>query len=66
MTVRFAVTKTPGQLAIAEAYKVVALRGSKLSPWKALQAATRGAAQALGLGQEIGHLGGRYRRLSPT
>jgi guanine deaminase len=42
---------------LAEAYKVQALRGSKLTAWSALHAATLGAAQALGLAQEIGHLG---------
>ncbi len=40
----------------AEAYKVQALRGAKLNAWVALHAATRGAAQALGLAHEIGHL----------
>jgi guanine deaminase len=40
----------------AEAYKVQALRGDKLNAWVALHAATRGAAQALGLAHEIGHL----------
>jgi guanine deaminase len=42
---------------LAEAYKVQALRGTRLSAWVALHAATLGAAQALGLGHEIGHLG---------
>jgi guanine deaminase len=41
---------------LAEAYKVQALQGQKLSAWVALHSATRGAAQALGLGHEIGHL----------
>jgi len=41
---------------LAEAYKVQALRGTKLSAWSALHAATRGAAEALGLAGEIGHL----------
>ena len=40
----------------AEAYKVQALRGVKLNAWSALHAATRGAAEALGLAGEIGHL----------
>jgi guanine deaminase len=40
----------------AEAYKVQALRGDKLNAWVALHAATRGAAEALGLAHEIGHL----------
>ncbi len=42
---------------LAEAYKVQALRGTRLTAWSALHAATLGAAQALGLAQEIGHLG---------
>jgi guanine deaminase len=41
----------------ADAYKVVALQGGQLSAWTALHAATLGAAQALGLAHEIGHLG---------
>jgi guanine deaminase len=40
----------------AEAYKVQALRGTRLTAWTALHAATRGAAEALGLAHEIGHL----------
>jgi guanine deaminase len=40
----------------AEAYKVQALRGVKLNAWSALHAATRGAAEALGVAGEIGHL----------
>jgi guanine deaminase len=39
---------------LAEAYKVQALRGVKLTAWKALYAATRGAAKALQLDGEIG------------
>ena len=39
---------------MADAYKVQALRGQRLSAWKALHAATRGAAAALGLEREIG------------
>ncbi len=42
---------------LAEAYKVQALRGTRLSAWCALHAATRGAAESLGLGHELGHLG---------
>jgi len=42
---------------LAEAYKVQMLRGTRLSAWTALHAATRGAAESLGLGAEIGHLG---------
>ncbi len=41
---------------LAEAYKVQALRGTRLNAWVALHAATRGAAQGLQLGHEIGHL----------
>lgn len=44
------------QRTLAEAYKVQALRGQRLSAWAALHAATRGAAQALRLGDEIGGL----------
>lgn len=40
----------------AAAYQVQALRGERLSAWTALHAATRGAAQALHLGGEIGGL----------
>ncbi len=40
----------------AEAYKVQALRGTRLTAWAALHAATRGAAEGLGLSHEIGHL----------
>jgi guanine deaminase len=40
----------------AEGYKVQALRGTRLTAWTALHAATRGAAEGLGLAQEIGHL----------
>ncbi|MES2958918.1 MAG: guanine deaminase [Pseudomonadota bacterium] len=39
---------------MADAYKVQALRGVRLPAWKALHAATRGAAAALGLDGEIG------------
>jgi guanine deaminase len=42
---------------LAEAYKVQALRGTRLSAWTALHTATLGAAEALGLSGEIGHLG---------
>ncbi len=41
---------------MAEAYKVQAMAGQRLTAWCALHAATRGAAQALGLDQEIGSL----------
>jgi len=40
---------------MADAYKVLALRGERLTAWKALHAHTLGAAQALGLAGEIGH-----------
>jgi len=39
-----------------DAYKVQALRGERLTAWVALHAATRGAAEALRLGDEIGGL----------
>jgi len=39
---------------MAEAYKVQALRGERLTAWVALHAATRGAAEALQLDAEIG------------
>jgi guanine deaminase len=41
---------------MAEAYKVQALQGVKLSAWKALYSATRGAARALHLEHEVGSL----------
>ncbi|MEO5733998.1 MAG: guanine deaminase [Rubrivivax sp.] len=41
---------------MAEAYKVQALQDLRLSAWTLLHAATRGAAEALGLAAEIGHL----------
>ena len=41
---------------MADAYKVQALRGERLTAWVALHAATRGAAEALRLGGEIGGL----------
>ena len=41
---------------LAEAYKVQALRGTHINAWTALHAATLGAAEALGLSHEIGHL----------
>ncbi len=41
---------------MADAYKVQALGGERLTAWTALHAATRGAAVALGLGDEIGTL----------
>jgi len=41
---------------MADAYKIQALAGERLTAWKALHAATRGAAEGLGLGAEIGSL----------
>ena len=41
---------------LADAYRVQAMAGQRLTAWKALHAATLGAAQALGLSQEIGSL----------
>ncbi len=41
---------------LAEAYKVQALLGQRLTAWKALHATTLGAATALGLAGEIGSL----------
>ena len=41
---------------LADGYKVQSLRGLRLSAWKLLHTATRGAAQALGLVGEIGSL----------
>ena len=50
---------------MADAYKIQALAGERLTAWTALHAATRGAAKALGLEGEIGSLdvGTRGRRL---
>ena len=45
------------QRTLADGYKVQALRGTRLNAFSALHAATLGAAQALGLAHEIGHLG---------
>ncbi|MCK6425621.1 MAG: guanine deaminase [Burkholderiaceae bacterium] len=42
------------QRTLSDAYKIQALRGVRLTAWKALYAATRGAAEALQLGAEIG------------
>jgi guanine deaminase len=41
---------------LADAYKVQAMAGQRLTAWKALHAATRGSALALGLADEIGTL----------
>ncbi len=45
------------QRTLADGYKVQALAGQRLSAWVGLHAATRGAAEALGLGEEMGHFG---------
>lgn len=42
------------QRTLADAYKVQALAGQRLTAWRALHGATRGAAEALGLAHEIG------------
>ena len=42
------------QRTMADAYKVQAMAGQRLTAWKALHAATRGSARALGLAHEIG------------
>jgi guanine deaminase len=42
--------------ALADAYRVQAMAGQRLTAWKALHAATLGAATALGLADEIGSL----------
>jgi guanine deaminase len=39
---------------LGDAYKVQAMAGERLTAWKGLHAATRGAAEALGLAHEIG------------
>ncbi|MCL4695994.1 MAG: guanine deaminase [Burkholderiaceae bacterium] len=44
------------QRTLADAYKVQALAGHRLTAWTALHTATRGAAEALHLGDEIGSL----------
>jgi guanine deaminase len=41
---------------LQDAYKIQAMAGQRLTAWKALHAATLGAAQALSLDQEIGSL----------
>ncbi|MBB4845879.1 guanine deaminase [Paucibacter oligotrophus] len=42
---------------LLDAYKVQALAGRRMTAWSGLYAATRGAAEALGLAQEMGHFG---------
>lgn len=44
------------QRTLADAYKVQALAGQRLTAWRALHSATLGSAQALGLADEIGSL----------
>jgi guanine deaminase len=44
------------QRTLADAYRVQALAGARLTAWTALHSATRGTAQALGLAHEIGSL----------
>jgi len=44
------------QRTLADGYKVQAMAGHRLTAWTALHAATRGAAEALDLGHEIGSL----------
>ena len=44
------------QRTLADAYKVQAMQGQRLTAWCALHSATRGAALSLGLGDEIGSL----------
>jgi guanine deaminase len=41
---------------MADAYKIQALQGTRLTAWKALHTATMGAAQHLGLAHEIGQV----------
>ena len=41
---------------MADAYKIQAMQGVRLSAWKALHSATAGAAQHLGLHDEIGRV----------
>jgi guanine deaminase len=44
------------QRTLAAAYQVQALQGVRLTAWQLLHTATRGAAQGLGLGHEMGSL----------
>ncbi|WAC75067.1 guanine deaminase [Roseateles sp. SL47] len=50
-------TSLSTQRTLADGYKVQALNGQRLTAWAGLHAATRGAAEALGLSEEIGHFG---------
>ncbi|SEK54735.1 guanine deaminase [Roseateles sp. YR242] len=50
-------TSLSTQRTLADGYKVQALNGQRLTAWAGLHAATRGAAEALGLSEELGHFG---------
>ena len=50
-------TSLSAQRTLADGYKVQALKGHRLTAWAGLHAATRGAAEALGLSEELGHFG---------
>lgn len=50
-------TSLSTQRTLADGYKVQALNGQRLTAWAGLHAATRGAAQTLGLSDELGHFG---------
>ncbi|MBO9689750.1 MAG: guanine deaminase [Mitsuaria chitosanitabida] len=50
-------TSLSAQRTLADGYKVQALQGQRLTAWAGLHAATRGAAEALGLSEELGHFG---------
>ncbi|MET0208804.1 MAG: guanine deaminase [Burkholderiaceae bacterium] len=50
-------TSLSTQRTLADGYKVQALNGQRLTAWVGLHAATLGAAQALGLEDELGHFG---------
>jgi guanine deaminase len=50
-------TSLSAQRTLADGYKVQALRGQRLTAWAGLHAATLGAAEALGLSEELGHFG---------
>ena len=50
-------TSLSAQRTLADGYKVQALGGQRLTAWAGLHAATRGAAEALGLSEELGHFG---------
>ena len=52
-------TSLSAQRTLADGYKVQALNGQRLTAWAGLHAATLGAAEALGLSDELGHFGAR-------